>query len=58
MASTLTVALERGRWELAALCLALGVVEAASRLPPDSLEALLALLQQGEGPQGRGEGGR
>ncbi|MCS7276902.1 MAG: hypothetical protein NZ695_07815 [Dehalococcoidia bacterium] len=46
MAATLAVALERGRWDVAALCLALGVVEAASRLPPDSLQALLALLQE------------
>ncbi len=49
MASALAVAVERGRWDVAALCLALGVVEVASRLPPDSLEALLALLQEGAG---------
>jgi hypothetical protein len=53
MAATLAVALEQGRWDVAALCLALGVVEAAAALPPDSLEALLALLQQGDDGRGR-----
>jgi len=48
MASVLTVAVEVGRWDAVALCLALEVVEAASRLPPESLEALLALLEEGE----------
>lgn len=34
MASLMTVAVETGRWDVVALCLALGVVEVASRLPP------------------------
>ncbi|GBD14160.1 hypothetical protein HRbin25_00028 [bacterium HR25] len=50
MASAMALAVASDRWDLAALCLALGVTEAASRLPPQSLEALLAML---EGPPRR-----
>lgn len=46
MASTLAIAIERKEWELAALVLLLGVVEAASRLPPETLESLLELLEE------------
>ncbi len=46
MVSVLSVAVAMGRWDAVALCLALGVVAAASRLPPESLEALLALLEE------------
>jgi hypothetical protein len=49
MASLMTVAVETGRWDVVALCLALGVVEVASRLPPESLAAMLALLGEEEG---------
>lgn len=45
MASTLAIAIERKEWELAALCLLLGVAEAASRLPPETFDELLALLE-------------
>ena len=40
----LPVAIERRVWTLAALCLLLGVADAASRLPPETLENLLELL--------------
>lgn len=49
--SALAVAVERRAWSLAALCLLLGVAEAASRLPPETLESLLELLE--EPPRGR-----
>jgi hypothetical protein len=42
--STLAVAIERKQWELASLCLLMGVVEAAAALPPDSVEGLLEVL--------------
>jgi hypothetical protein len=44
--STLALALERQKWSLAALCLLLGVAEAAARLPPETLESLLELLEE------------
>jgi hypothetical protein len=44
-ASTLAVAIERKNWPLAALCLLLGVAEEAARLPPETLERLLELLE-------------
>jgi hypothetical protein len=40
----LGVAVERGDWQTVALYLLLGVAEAASRLPPESLAELLDLL--------------
>jgi hypothetical protein len=44
LAKTLAVAIERENWELAALCLLVGVVEAAEKLPPESIEALIEIL--------------
>jgi len=41
---TLAVAIERKQWELAALCLLLGLTEAAAKLPPDAIEGLLEVL--------------
>lgn len=41
----LAVAIERRNWPLAAVCLLVGVAEAASRLPPETLESLLELLE-------------
>ena len=35
----------RHDWRLAALCLLLGVADAAARLPPETLESLLELLE-------------
>ena len=41
----LTLALERRDWSLAALCLLLGVANAAAALPPETLESLLEPLE-------------
>lgn len=40
----LTVAIERQEWEAVALCLFLGVTRAARKLPPHTLEEMIALL--------------
>ncbi len=42
--STLAVAIHRREWELAALCLLLGVTEAAAALPPEAVDGLLEVL--------------
>ncbi len=49
----LALALERREWSLAALCLLLGVADAASRLPPETLESLLELLEGTPGDRRR-----
>jgi len=41
---TLAVAIERKHWELAALCLLLGLTGAAAKLPPEAIEGLLEVL--------------
>lgn len=51
--STLAMAISSRQWELAALCLLLGLWETLSRLPADSLEGLLDVL---EGENGKKEG--
>ena len=43
--STFQQAVERRAWSAVALYLLLGVAEAASRLPPETLENLLELLE-------------
>lgn len=48
----LAVAVERRQWEAVALYLLLGVAEAASQLPPESLAALVDLLGGEELPTG------
>lgn len=47
--SVLALALERRAWSLAALCLLLGVADAATRLPPETLENLMELLERSPG---------
>ena len=42
--SALALAVERKDWTLVALCLLLGVAEVAAKLPPETLERLLDLL--------------
>ena len=42
--SMLAVAIKRREWELASLCLLMGVAEAAAALPPDAVEGLLEVL--------------
>ena len=49
--SMLAVALERRAWSLAALCLLLGVADAAAGLPPETVDQLLELLEGA--PRGR-----
>ncbi len=45
--SILRAAIEREDWETAALCLALGVVRAARKLPPETLEEMIGQLTDG-----------
>jgi hypothetical protein len=52
------IAVERRQWQVVALYLLLGISEAASKLPPESLTALIDLLggESGDEPaRGRGE---
>lgn len=44
--SVLSAALQREEWEVAALCLLLGLAQSLSRLPPD---AVLGLVEMAEG---------
>jgi hypothetical protein len=50
-------AIERERWDLVWLYLMLGVAEAASKLPRDSLDELISLLASEEVSE-EGGGGR
>ena len=47
--TTLALAIEKKEWELAALCLLLGVSRAAAALPPDAVEGLLEVLDASPG---------
>ena len=49
--STLATAIDTRQWQLAALYLLLGLWEALSRLPADSVEGLIDIL---EGEDGKG----
>lgn len=44
--SLLSVAIERADWEAAALCLLLGVAQAARKLPPETLDEMIELLAE------------
>lgn len=44
--SLLAAAIEREDWDAAAVVLLLGVVEAARKLPPQTLEEMIALLAE------------
>ena len=48
--STLATAISTKQWQLAALCLLLGLWETISRIPADSLEGLLDVLEGEDGP--------
>jgi hypothetical protein len=50
---TLAAAIERKQWELAALCLLVGLMEAAAKLPPEAIEGLLEVLVAEDGPSRR-----
>jgi len=52
--SVLARAIGKRQWELAALCLVLGLIEVVSRLPADAIIGLLDVLDGGE--DGSGEG--
>lgn len=43
--STLAWAISKRQWDLAALCLLLGLLETFSKLPADSIEGLLDILE-------------
>ena len=43
--SVLEQAIEKEQWELAALCLCLGALKAAAKLPPGSVVGLLEALE-------------
>jgi len=47
--SALSSALGEGHWELAALCLLLGMVEVISQLPPDAVEGIIEVLDGKKG---------
>lgn len=49
--SVLSIAIEREDWEAAALCLLLGVTQAARKLPPETLEQMIELLAEADRPQ-------
>lgn len=49
----LAVAIERKHWELAAVCLLLGLTEAAAKLPPEAIDGLLEVLATEDRPSGR-----
>ena len=56
---TLAVAIERKHWELAALCLLLGLTEAAAKLPPEAIEGLLEVLTaEHQAPRAKGRSRR
>ena len=44
MSGLLATAIAEERWDVAALCLVLGVARAARALPPDTVDALVELL--------------
>ena len=56
--SLLAQAIEREDWEVAALCMLLGAVEAANKLPRETLDALLDELEIIEPEPHRGSRGR
>jgi uncharacterized membrane protein len=47
--SVLSWALGEGHWELAALCLLLGMVEVISQLSPDAVEGIIEVLDGKKG---------
>ncbi len=55
--ATLALAIQKKEWELAALCLLLGVTRAAAALPPDAVEGLLEMLEAAPAQRPRGRRG-
>ena len=54
--SVLARAIKEQRWEVAALCLALGFLRAAAAIPPDALSGMLEVLEVPTGRDGLVEG--
>ncbi len=50
--TTLARAIGNGEWELAALCLLLGLWQSILKLPADSVEGLLDVLEGENGKRG------
>ena len=50
--SVLATAIAERKWDLAALCLLLGLVKALSSLPADSIEGLIDILEGENGKKG------
>ncbi len=44
MAGALSIAIDRRRWDVAALCLVMGYIEAMRRVPAESVTEMLDLL--------------
>lgn len=44
MAGALSIAIDRGRWDIVALCLVLGSIEVMRRVPAESITELMDLL--------------
>jgi hypothetical protein len=51
--TSLAIAIERRQWSLASLYLLLGVTDAAAKLPPESLAALIDILGGLDPPERR-----
>ncbi len=54
MAQALALAVRRQHWELVALCLLVGLAQTLERVPPETLPALLALVDPAGSEAGRG----
>ncbi|GEM_PF-1956887 len=44
MAGALSIAIDKGRWDIAALCLVLGSIEVMRRVPAESITEMMDLL--------------
>lgn len=47
--TTISKAVDQQQWDVVAVCLLRGFVQAASRLPPETLQYLLETLEGGAG---------
>ena len=50
--SVLSKAINEEQWELASLCLLLGLTRALAKIPPDSLYGMLEVLEGPQHPEG------
>jgi len=49
--SVLSNAVRQEQWELAALCLLLGMEKTLEKIPPDSLEGMMEMLEANSAPE-------